>query len=98
MSNILNFATQLTSNLPFGAVLRPETNTILAWAVTVVLLVQLYQTSAKRGTPLLHSLICEPLVWIPALGRGVIRTPSEAVVLGLAVGGRFEHVMGREDL
>ena len=88
----------LTSDLPFWAVLRPETDTVLAWTVAVVLLVQLYETGTKGGAPLLHGLICKPLVWVPGLGRGVIRTPSEAVVLGLAIGGRLEHVMGRGDL
>lgn len=88
----------LTSDLPFWAVLRPETDTVLAWTVAVVLLVQLYETGTKGGAPLLHGLICKPLVWVPGLGRGVIRTPSEAVVLGLAIGGRLEHVMGCGDL
>lgn len=88
----------LTSDLPFRAVLRPETDTVLARTVAVVLVVQLYKTGTEGGAPLLHGLICEPLVWVPGLGRGVIRTPTEAVILGLAIGGRLEHVMGRRDL
>lgn len=66
--------------------------------MTLVFVVQLYETSTERSASLLHSLISEPLVLIEGLRRGVIRTPTEAVAVGLAVGGRLEHIMGRGDL
>ena len=66
--------------------------------MAVVLVVQLYYTSTECGASLLHSLVSEPLVWIKGLGRGVIRTPTKAVILGMADGGRLEYIMGRGDL
>ena len=66
--------------------------------MAVVLDMQLHKTSTKCRTPLLYSLICEPLVLIEGLGCGVKRAPAEAVILRLAVGGRFKHVMGGHNL
>lgn len=89
---------ELTSDLPLGAVLAPKTNTVLAGAMAVVLLVQFHQTGTEVRTALLHRLVCKPLVWLEGLGGGVEWAPAEAVVLGLAVGGRLEHVMGSDNL
>ena len=89
---------ELTSDLPLGAVLAPKTNTVLARAMAVVLLVQLHQTGTKVRTALLHRPVCKPLVRVEGVGGGVEWAPAEAVVLGLAVGGRLEHVMGSDNL
>ena len=66
--------------------------------MALVLVVQLYETGTEGSASLLHSLIIEPLVLIPGLRRGVKRTPTEAVTLGQAVGGRLKHIMGCGDL
>jgi len=84
--------------LPFRTVLAPKTNTVLATAMAVMLQVQLYQAGTEIRTPLLHRLVCKPLVRLEGLGGRVEWAPAEAVILGHAVGGRLEHVMGRQNL
>lgn len=66
--------------------------------MTIVLLMQLHQTSAKRRTSFLYSLICEPLIWLVGLGRWVEWTPAEEVVFRDTIGGRLKHIVSRMNL
>lgn len=63
-----------------------------------MLVVQLDQTGTECSAALLDLLISEPLIAIEGLGDWVERAPAEAVVLGLAVGRRLEHVVRGDHL
>jgi hypothetical protein len=86
-----------TSNLPFWAIITPESNSTLLLRQTIVL-VQLHKTGAKVFSSLLDGLVILPDVRSVDLGLGVPYAASEALVLGNGIGGSFKKLVGGMNL
>lgn len=63
-----------------------------------MLVVQFPQTGTKSSPSPLNSLVVHPCVVAKGLGHRIVWTISKAVILGQAISGRLEHIMGRGDL
>lgn len=87
----------LTNNLPLGAVLTPETDTVLSTSDSMFA-VEVHHANTKVLPSLLNLSIRFPNIRTESLRHGIVRTVSETFGIGYAVGGLLEIVMGRRDL
>lgn len=86
-----------TSDLPFGAVLGPQTNTTLFRGDTG-LLVDLDETSTEGLVPLRDLAIGLPNIFVlPRLGLGVPGPGTKALGVGELLGSLLEEVVGALD-